>query len=172
MVRLEGHEKTYIQQSRPWECGNPEGISTLPILCHFHGLLRSEAELWSKGNLSVADELYSPDFVCHFVGGIEWTGLNGIKSAVLSHRTSFPDWHEKVEDIIAEGDRVVIRITSTGTQLGEFAGIAPTGKRVTIEEFHIFRLAGGKIVEQWGMPDVQGLMTQLNASSVDKRRIP
>ena len=135
-------------------------------------VLRSEAELWSKGNLAVADELYSPDFVCHFVGGIEWTGLNGIKSAVLGHRTSFPDWHEKVEDIIAEGDRVVIRITSTGTQLGEFAGIAPTGKRVTIEEFHIFRLAGGKIVEQWGMPDVQGLMTQLNASSVDKKRIP
>ena len=130
-------------------------------------VLRSEAELWSKGNLIVADELYSPEFVCHFVGGIEWTGLNGIKSAVLSHRTSFPDWHEKVEDIIAESDRVVIRITSTGTQLGEFAGIAPTGKKIPIEEFHIFRLAGGKIVEQWGMPDVQGLMTQLNASSVD-----
>ena len=86
-------------------------------------VLRSEAELWSKGNLTVADELYSTDFVCHFVGGIEWKGLSGIKRAVQSHRASFPDWDEKVEDIIAEGDRVVIRITSTGTQRGEFAGI-------------------------------------------------
>jgi len=135
-------------------------------------VLRSEAELWSKGNLAVADELYSPDFVCHFVEGIEWKGLNGIKSAVLSHRASFPDWHENVEDIIAEGDRVVIRITSTGTQRGEFAGIPPTGRKITIEEFHIYRLAGGRIIEQWGMPDVQGLMTQLNASSVGKKRTP
>ena len=67
---------------------------------------------------------------------------------------------------------VSLRGEQAGTQLGEFAGIAPTGKKITIEEFHIFRLAGGKIVEQWGMPDVQGLMTQLNASSVDKKRIP
>jgi predicted ester cyclase len=131
-------------------------------------VLRSEAELGSKGNLTVADELYSTDFVCHFVGGIEWKGLSGIKRAVQSHRASFPDWDEKVEDIIAEGDRVVIRITSTGTQRGEFAGIPPTERKITIEEFHIYRLAGGKIVEQWGMPDVQGLMTQLKTSSVEK----
>jgi predicted ester cyclase len=133
-------------------------------------VLRSEAELWSKGNLAVADELYSPDFVCHFVGGIEWRGLKGIKSAVTSHRSSFPDWHERLDDIVAEGDRVVIRITSTGTQQGEFAGIAPTGRRITIEEFHIYRLVGGKIVEQWGMPDVHGLMEQLSATSLDKSK--
>jgi predicted ester cyclase len=135
-------------------------------------VLRSEAELWSKGNLTVADDLYSPDFVCHFVGGIEWKGLSGIKRAVQSHRASFPDWHEKVEDIIAEGDRVAIRITSTGTQRGEFAGIQPTERKITIEEFHIYRLAGGKIIEQWGMPDGQGLMTQLKTSSADKQRPP
>ena len=124
-------------------------------------LLRSEAELWSKGNLAVADELYSPYFVCHFIDGIEWRGVKGIKDAVTNHRTSFPDWSEHVDDIIAEGDRVVIRITSTGTQLGAFAGIAPTGKKIRIEEIHIFRLEGGKIVEQWGMPDVHGLLEQL-----------
>ena len=133
-------------------------------------VLRSEAELWSKGDLNVADELYSINFVCHFVGGIEWKGISGIKHAVQSHRASFPDWREKVEDIIAEGDRVAIRITSTGTQRGEFAGIQPTDRKITIEEFHIYRLAGGKIIEQWGMPDGQGLMTQLKASSVEKLR--
>lgn len=125
-------------------------------------VLRAEAELWSKGNLAVADRLYSPDFVCHFIMGREWRGLQGIRGAVKSHRTSFPDWNERVDDIIAEGDRVAIRITSTGTQLGEFEGLKPTGRKITIQEFHIFRLSGGKIVEQWGMPDVYGLMAQLS----------
>lgn len=126
-------------------------------------VLRSEAELWSKGNLAVADQVYSPNFVCHFIMGREWRGLQGIRGAVKSHRTSFPDWNERVDDIIAEGDRVAIRITSTGTQLGEFEGLKPTGRKITIQEFHIFRFSEGKIVEQWGMPDVQGLMAQLSA---------
>ena len=127
-------------------------------------VMRAEAEVWSKGNLGAIDELYAPNFICHFIDGIEWRGVSGIKAAVASHRTSFPDWHEHVEDIIAEGDRVVIRIHSTGTQLGAFNGIAPTGKKVSIEEIHIFRLEHGKIAEQWGMPDVHGLLEQLGVS--------
>lgn len=95
-------------------------------------------------------------------------GLKGIQGAVRSHRTSFPDWHEKVDDIVAEGDRVAIRITSTGTQLGAFAGIAPTGRKINIEEIHIFRLTDGKIAEQWGMPDVHGLLEQLSIPTMKK----
>jgi predicted ester cyclase len=111
-------------------------------------VLRSEAELWSKGNLAVADELYSPDFVCHFIVGPEWRGVEGIKREVRRHRASFPDWNERVDDIVAEGDRVVIRFTSTGTQRGEFAGIAPTGRKVSIQEVAIYRVVRGEIVEQ------------------------
>lgn len=124
-------------------------------------VLRSESELWSKGNLAAADELYAPDFVCHFVVGPEWKGIDGIKSEVASHRASFPDWEEKVDDIIAEGDRVAIRFTSTGTQRGEFQGIAPTNRKVRIQEVAIFRLVHGKIAEQWGIPDVHSLLEQL-----------
>ena len=127
-------------------------------------VLRAEAEVWNKGNLGSVGEIYAPNFVCHFVDGIEWRGIAGIREAVRSHRTCFPDWHEHVEDIVAEDDRVVIRIHSTGTQLGAFNGIAPTGKRVSIEEIHIFRLDHGKIAEQWGMPDVHGLLEQLSGS--------
>jgi len=130
-------------------------------------VLRSESELWSNGNVAVADELYSSDFVCHFVVGPEWRGLSGIKDQVRRHRTSFPDWNERVDDIIAEGDKVVIRFTSTGTQRGMFEGIAPTGRKVRIQEVPIFRLFGGKIVEQWGLPDVHGLLEQLSASKTD-----
>jgi len=135
-------------------------------------VLRSEAELWSNGNLAVADELYSPEFVCHFVAGSEWRGLEGIKGEVRRHRTSFPDWNERVEDIIAEGDKVVIRFTSTGTQRGEFEGIAPTGRKVQIQEVAIYRLLDGKIIEQWGLPDIHGLLEQLSASNPDKREAP
>ena len=132
-------------------------------------VLRSERELWSKGNLAVADELYSPDFVCHFVVGPEWKGVEGIKREVASHRTSFPDWQEQVDDVVAEGDKVVIRFTSTGTQRGEFQGLAPSGRKVRIEEMAIFRLSHSKIIEQWGMPDVHGLLEQLTAANPDKK---
>lgn len=134
-------------------------------------LMRAENEVWSGGDLAVADEIYAPDFVCHFIDGIEWRGIGGIKAAVASHRTSFPDWHESVEDIIAEGDRVVIRIHSTGTHLGAFNGIAATGRKVSIEEIHIFRMEHGKIAEQWGMPDVHALLQQLGASQVAPMKI-
>jgi steroid delta-isomerase-like uncharacterized protein len=135
-------------------------------------VLRSEAELWSKGNLAVADELYSPDYVCHFVVGPEWKGVQGIKDVVAQHRRSFPDWNEKVDDIIAEGDKVVIRFNSTGTHQGEFAGIAPTGKKVSIREVAIFRVVDGKIVEQWGMPDVHGLLQQLGTPTSNRQQTP
>ena len=134
-------------------------------------ILRAEAEVWNKGNLAAVDEIYAPNFVCHFVDGIEWRGLHGVRAAVASHRTSFPDWRERVEDMIAEGDRVVIRVRSTGTQLGGFNGIAPTGKRISIEEIHIFRLDRGKIAEQWGMPDVHGLLEQLGVPGNGAMRV-
>jgi predicted ester cyclase len=132
-------------------------------------VLRSEAELWSKCNLDVADELYGADFICHFIGGTEWKGIKGLKSEVASHRTAFPGWSEKVDDIIAEGDRVVIRFTSSGTQRREFAGIAANGEDVTIHETAIYRVVAGKIVEQWGFPDSQSLMQQLTAAATGKR---
>ena len=131
-------------------------------------ILRSESELWSKGDLAVADQLYSPEFVCHFIVGPEWRGVEGIKEQVRRHRTAFPDWTERVDDIVAEGDRVVIRFASSGTHRGEFAGIAPTGRKVSIQEMAIFRVVGGKIVEQWGQPDLNGLLEQLRAPDTGK----
>ncbi|NLO26717.1 MAG: ester cyclase [Actinobacteria bacterium] len=124
-------------------------------------VLRAGGEVWSKGDLDVVDELCTPDYVCHFVVGLEWRGREGIREQVRSHRTSFPDWHEQVDDIVAEGDRVAIRFTSTGTHLGEFSGIPPTGKKASIREIAIHRMVDGMIAEQWGMPDQLGLMQQL-----------
>ncbi len=69
-------------------------------------VLCSDAELWSKGDLAVADELYSPNFVCHFLVGSEYRGFKVSGTWWPGHRRSFPDWKEKVHDIIAEGDTV------------------------------------------------------------------
>jgi predicted ester cyclase len=75
--------------------------------------------------------------------------------------TAFPDLHFTVEDMIAEGDKVVARITMSGTQQGAFMGIPPTGKHVAFTAIDINRIAGGKSVEHWWEMDALGLMQQL-----------
>jgi len=74
---------------------------------------------------------------------------------------AFPDIHLTIDDMIAEGDKVAMRITWTGTHKGEFMGIPPTNKKITIRAIFIERFAGGKIVEEWGMYDTLSLMQQL-----------
>ena len=130
---------------------------------------RQHEEVWNKGNLEVVDEIYTSDFICHFLAGPEWRGLKGVKRKVKRQRAAFPDWNEEIEDIIAEGDKVVTRFTSRGTHKGKFMGIPRTGKKVKISEVAVFRIADGKIVEQWGYPDLQGLRRQLDPASKHRR---
>ena len=77
----------------------------------------------------------------------------------------FPDWQESIQDVIAEGDRVVLRVTAGGTHEGEFQGIAPTGETVTITGIGIARIEDGRIAESWWEFDAIGLMQQLGAIS-------
>ncbi len=118
-------------------------------------------EIFSKGKYDLIPELYTEDFVCHFVIGPEWKGHEGLLAEVTSHRTSFPDWKEEIVRLVAEGDFVVSYFKSSGTHLGEFNGLAPTGKKVLIDEIAIFRLVNGRIAEQWGLPDIHGMNVQL-----------
>jgi len=126
---------------------------------------KSHEEIWSKGNVALIDELYTQDFVCHFLVGQEWKGREGLAEQVISHRKSFPDWHEKVVRLMAEDDYVVAHFVSSGTNKGRFAGNAPTGRRARIHEIAIYRLEGGLIAEQWGFPDIQGLSYQLGIAA-------
>ena len=118
-------------------------------------------EVWSKGNMAALDSILAPDFVCHFIIDIEWKGIDGATQSITSHRKSFPDWNEEIVDMISEGDKVVTRYKSTGTQMGAFNGLDSTGKKVTIYETSIYRVANGKIAEQWGFPDALSLDNQL-----------
>ena len=130
---------------------------------------RQHEEVWNKGNAAAIDEIYASDFVCHFPVGPKWKGPEGVKKVVARQRTAFPDWEETIEDIIAEGDKVVTRFTSRGTHKGRFMGVPPTGKKVEITEVAVFRIADGKIAEQWGFPDLQGLRRQLGPPQKGRR---
>ncbi len=117
-------------------------------------------ELQNQGNLAVTDELIAPEHVHHFPDE-DIHGPDGVKQLVKGLRTIFPDWHISTDDVIAEGDKVVVRFTIHGTHQGEGMDIPPTGKRVVYTGIDIFRIADGKIVERWGEVDALGLLQQL-----------
>ena len=121
-------------------------------------------EMFNKGNLDAADELLAPDFVDHDPAMPEDVrGPEGFKEYVGAFRSAFSDLHIRIEDQIAEGDKVVQRWTGTGTHDGDSMGIAPTGNRVEISGMEISRISGGKVAEVWEGYDAMGLMQQMGA---------
>ncbi|MDR7543239.1 MAG: ester cyclase [Armatimonadota bacterium] len=121
-------------------------------------------EVFNRGNTARVDELLAPDFVEReaLPPGMP-RSREGVKLLVAALRGAFPDFKATIDDIVAEGDNVVIRQTWTGTQRGEFMGVPPTGKRVSFGVSDILRIAGGKCVEHWGQMDGMGMMQQLGA---------
>ena len=115
---------------------------------------------FSKGNLAALDELFAPNFVEH-QDGIMPPNIEGLKGAIVSLRTPFPDLKVTVEEIIASGDKTWARLTGRGTHLGPFMGRPPTGKSFAITIIDICRFENGKIVEHWGVADRASLMEQL-----------
>ncbi|NIS82577.1 MAG: ester cyclase, partial [Anaerolineales bacterium] len=118
-------------------------------------------EVWNQGNVASYEELASPDLVVHNSPPGITGDFEGVKQAISIHRTGYPDLHFEIEDQLAEGDKVVTRSTLTGTHRGEWVGIPPTGKRVSIEAITIQRWRGGKMVEAWLAMDMLGWMQQL-----------
>jgi predicted ester cyclase len=115
----------------------------------------------SGGNEQTAAEIIHPDFLDHTNPPGMQHGLDGHLAIVRLFRAAFVDQQWQVEDLFGEDDRVVARTTMTGTHLGDFFGIPPTGARVTFPGVHILRIADGRIAEHWGSNDDLGLMRQL-----------
>jgi steroid delta-isomerase-like uncharacterized protein len=123
---------------------------------------RQIEELWNKGNLDAADECFTSEFVGHDPASPEEIrGPEGFKQNVAAVRAAFPEFHVQIVDQVAEGERVVTRYVTTGTQEGELTGIPPTGKRVDVDGMGIDYFSGGKIAESWEYYDVMGIMQQL-----------
>jgi steroid delta-isomerase-like uncharacterized protein len=115
----------------------------------------------STGDMSLLDQVLSADAVDHNPNPGQAPGLEGVKQVFGQFGAAFPDFTLIVEDMIAEGDKVVSRLTVRATHKGDFQGIPATGKMVTQTGIDILRIAGGKVVERWGEFDNLGLLQQL-----------
>lgn len=144
------------------EVNQTDGNKSIEVVKKYH-------EIWSTGKVEELDDIIATNFKSHFIGGFEYVGIEGAKKSVLETRAAFPDWEEKIVDIIVEGNKVVTRYYSTGTHLGNWDGIDSTGNKVGIEEMSIYYLENGKIVEQWGCWDEIILKKQMAEKSTDKK---
>lgn len=118
-------------------------------------------EVFNKRNLAALDDFYSPDHVDHSLPPGLPLGPEGTRQAISIMLSGFPDLHITIEDMIVEGDKVVTRFTTHGTQQGMLGNIPPTGKQVAIPTIEITRIADGKIAEDWGLDDRLGMLQQL-----------
>jgi steroid delta-isomerase-like uncharacterized protein len=121
-------------------------------------------EVFNQGSIGAVDALLAPGFVEReeLPPGVP-RDREGVKMLATMLRGAFPDFRAIIEDVIAEGDQVVIRQTWTGTHGGDFMGLPPTGRRVSFPVIDILRMADGQCVEHWGIMDSMGLMQQLGA---------
>ena len=119
-------------------------------------------EIFVQGRTEAVDELLADDFVAH-----TWPSTGDpkadLKGAIARTSKALANPRFTVDDMIAEGDRVAVRLTAQATHVGEFMRMPPSGKTYSISEIHIFRVRGGKFIEHWHQFDQMGMMTQLGA---------
>jgi steroid delta-isomerase-like uncharacterized protein len=129
-------------------------------------IVRRYQEIYNSNDLEALGEVVSEDLLTpKIMPGIP-SGMEGAKAAHRIMLAGFPDYQTVIDDLVAEGDKVVARITMSGTNTGNFMGIPPTGKHVSFTGIYIARIANGKIVEHWGEEDSISLLQQLGALSL------
>jgi len=129
-------------------------------------IVRRYQEIYNSNDLDALSEVVSEDLrTPKIMPGIPM-GIEGAKAAHRIMLTGFPDYQTVIDDLIAEDDQVVARITMSGTNTGSFMGMPPTGKHVSFTGIYVARIAGGKILEHWGEEDGVGLLQQLGLLSL------
>jgi steroid delta-isomerase-like uncharacterized protein len=118
-------------------------------------------EIYNSNQLDALTEVVSEDLLTPKIMPGYGDGVEGGRNIHNTTLIGMPDWRTEIEDLIAEGDKVVARIRMTGTHTGDFYGIPATGKRVEFTGIYIVRIANGKIIEHWGEEDAVSLLTQL-----------
>jgi C-1 hydroxylase len=121
-------------------------------------IILSLYEADNKKDLSILDEVISPDF---YDPTYNLRGAEGYKQFETAFFNGFPDWIETIEDIIAEGNKVWVRFTGTGTHKGEWLGLPPTGKKMTLKAVQIWRIIDGKVVAKESIGDLLDVFKQL-----------
>lgn len=128
-------------------------------------LVRGWFEAYSRHDVDAVAEMMAPDVINNSSTN---QGRDGVRAELDYWYSAFPDVSVVIEDLIEEGDRVVARLTASGTHRGEFMGAPPTGKQITAQEIDVFRLENGLIAEVWAAPDIFGLLTQLGLLSAEE----
>jgi len=126
-------------------------------------VVRRFFEAINKQDLGRLDEFLAPNIVYHNAPPGLGSGIEGYRQMLSMYFAAFPDIELTLEDLIAEGDKVVGRITGRGTHQGDFMGITPTGKRVEATAISVMRLQGGRLTEEWEQIDMLGMLQQLGA---------
>jgi hypothetical protein len=135
-------------------------------------IMRRVIQAWNTGKaaaLAVLDETVATDCIFHSATSEDVRGLKDIKQVMSEFYDAFPDVHHTIDDMIVEGDKIVVRWTYTGAHKGEIVGIPRTNKKVTVSGIDIFRFAGDKRVEGWERFDTLGVMQQLGVIRIPKK---
>lgn len=115
----------------------------------------------NKGNVGFVRELFSPEYVVHAPGLPFSHGPEAFTIAVGLWRSAFPDFHMAIEDLLVDGDKVVVQFTTTGTHQGLLMGFAPTGKSFSVSGADVHRVVNGKVAESWISDDVPRILLQI-----------
>lgn len=140
-----------------------EAMTPTPSEANRTVIRRFYDELWNRWDLAVAEEIIAPDVRFRGSLGTTLRGIDPFKRYVEQVRTAFPDWRSRIDELIAERDKVVARMTWSGTHSGSLFGIAPTGSPVTYVGAAIFRLHDGRIQDAWIVGDTQEARRALGA---------
>ena len=129
--------------------------------------MKKFVEFINSASEKLAYELVSPDAIFHVPGRPEpMIGPAGYLMIIAMMREGFPDVQWTVEELISEGDKVAARFTMRGTHRGQFMGVPPTEKPITVQALNIYHLTNGQIVKEYASPDIFGLLTQIGALPV------
>jgi steroid delta-isomerase-like uncharacterized protein len=127
-------------------------------------LVRSTLDAFNEGDLDTCVALMGPDFVMNLAGLPPMRGPDVWRQGADVIRTGFPDLHARIDDLVAEGDRVAARLTFRGTHQGEFLGVPATGRTVEYVSHEFYRFVDGLVAEEWICSDLATLQGQLTAS--------
>jgi predicted ester cyclase len=116
--------------------------------------------LWGDADIAVVEEVIAPDAVTHW-GDSESNAVEAIRADVERYFAGFTDVSSSIDDLISDGDKVVLRWTTTGSHTGHYGKVPPTGRRITMAGVDVYRLRGGLIVEAWSVWDALAVYQQL-----------
>ena len=128
-------------------------------------IVRKFIQSYNERKLDLIDDFVASNYIDHGKN----IGREGLKQLISMGISAFPNWYEAVEDIIAEGDKVWVLLTYTGTHRGEFMGLAPTGKKITSKAVDIYRVVDGKLAEYWNVTDNVNIFRQVGAIEITEK---